>query len=73
MSSKREKLDDIIRRSVDKTIHAIVFDYPETAEILRKYWANLRVGVAYEMTAGNPYSMREIQDVMDWKKSRGNV
>ena len=35
-NSKREKIDGLMRRLVEETIHELAFDHPEWADCLRK-------------------------------------
>ena len=66
-NSKREKIDGLMRRLVEETIHELAFDHPEWADCLRKLNREFQIIAAYRIS-GDPYRLRELRDIVEWKK-----
>lgn len=66
-NSKREKVDSFVRRAVEEAVYELAFNNPTHSEMLRSLKRNLEIVITYNMTASS-YRMKELQDIMDWKK-----
>lgn len=67
MSSKRDKVESFIKREVRRAMEELAFNQPEDAATLRRLANAMTQYVAFNV-ASDPYRMRELQDIMDWKQ-----
>lgn len=65
--SKAELVRDLINRAVYDAIAARALEYPQHAEVLKRHAINLRNDAAYRITC-DKYRMKELADIMAWKK-----
>ena len=66
--SKRERIDSMLRRAVMEQIQATAFYATnEEAVVLRKLASQIYIGAAFNIS-GDPYRMKELADIMAWKK-----
>jgi hypothetical protein len=68
-NSKSERLNGIIERAVMRALREVGWDRPDHLPVLKELARTIVITVQYELTS-SPYAMREIQDVMDWKKPK---
>ena len=68
-NSKREKVDSMIRRAVEDQLRESAYYHDELRAALKNHnlMDQIRIGAAYNIS-GDPYRMKELQDIMDWKK-----
>lgn len=68
--SKREKIDQFIRRAVAEQLRESSFLSDELRTALKSActFSQIVDGVAYNIHV-DPYRMKELQDIMDWKQS----
>lgn len=67
MSSKRDMIDSMIRKAVLDEIREVGFDSPRYADLLRECIQRIAIGAAYRIS-GDPYRMKELSDIMKWKR-----
>lgn len=67
-NSKSEKVDAFIRLRVKREIQELAFQNPVYAETLRMIVERLAIGIAYECVSG--YNLRELDDIMHWRKPK---
>ena len=66
--SKLSKVNDFIGRAAHESIAEMALRYPEQAAFLQKIHRELQGRIEYQATEG--YRLRELQDIMDWKRRR---
>lgn len=66
-NSKREKVDAFIRRAVNGAVAELAIGNPANAEWLRTNRSYLCTEVSSRI-AWDDYRLKELQDIMDWKK-----
>jgi hypothetical protein len=71
MPSKRQEIDRMIRRAIRQAIAARALYNPEDAAILKRHAEWIGIDGAEEIT-GDPYRMKELADIMAWKKRPRN-
>lgn len=68
-NSKREKVDVLIRRAVAEQLRESAYYHDDLRAVLKMHnlFDQIATGAAFNVT-GDAYRLKELQDVMDWKK-----
>lgn len=68
-NSKSEKIDAMIRRAIDEQLRESAFYHDDLRAVLKTHnlMDQIKVGAAANITR-DPYRMKELQDIMAWKK-----
>ena len=65
--SKKSKVETFIRREVQRAVQELAFDRPQHYEAIKDILSDLQTYVSWSI-CHDPYRMRELQDIMDWKR-----
>ena len=68
-NSKREKLESMLRREIRTAIAEVYFNNPDGWAISKEEIDKIINRSTYRVCY-DPYHMRELQDIMDWKKPK---
>jgi hypothetical protein len=67
MPSKASKIEELLEIATRRALGEMCLRYPDHAPIFSKLKGEICSRVSWEIT-GSRYSMKELQDIMDWKK-----
>ncbi len=67
MTSKRNAIDDMIRRAVRQAIGGRALNWPDDAAALKRHAEWILIDAAGSIS-NDPYRMKELADIMAWKK-----
>lgn len=68
-NSKRERVEQLIRRAVREAVAELAIQNPESAQWLKSNRGFLEADTQRRITL-DAYRMKELQDIMDWKKPK---
>lgn len=68
-NSKRERVEQLIRRAVREAVAELAIQNPESAQWLKSNRGFLEADTQRRIT-WDAYRMKELQDIMDWKKPK---
>lgn len=65
-NSKREKVESFVRRAVMESLQSVAWDYPSIAVALKERGESIAMRAGHN--AVDIYRMKELSDIMNWKK-----